>query len=110
MAERTYIVMKTLRLTPKEAKDLQEKAKNAGMKEAEYIRFLLSQKPDDYPEIRILLKDLINEVNYIGKNINQIVRSHNAGFFRETDKRQLYAYMKKLNMAVEQVVHSLGNQ
>lgn len=31
------------------------------------------QKPNDYPEIRILLRELINEVNHIGININQMV-------------------------------------
>ena len=110
MAEKTYCVMKTLRLTPKEAQMLREKSLTAGMKEAEYLRFLLSEKPDDYPEVRSLLKSLINEVNYIGKNINQIVRSHNAGFYSSAEKQQLFAYMKKLYASVEEAVRRLGNQ
>ena len=48
------------------------------MNEAEYIRLLISQKPNDYPEVRKLLKELINEVNRIGININQIVFNSNA--------------------------------
>ena len=44
------------------------------MNEAEYIRLLISQKPSDYPEVSNLLKELINEINRIGININQIVR------------------------------------
>ena len=33
-----------------------DKAKANGMNEAEYIRLLISQKPNDYPEVRKLLK------------------------------------------------------
>lgn len=74
MADRIHCVRKTLRLMPVEAEMLSNKACAANMKEAEYLRLLISQKPNDYPEIRRLLKDLINEVNHIGNNINQIVR------------------------------------
>ena len=80
------------------------------MKEAEYIRYILRMRPNSYPEIRLLLKTLINEVNHIGVNVNQITRNYNAGYFTVADKQQLIAYMQKLNMAVEQVVQALGNQ
>jgi hypothetical protein len=62
------------------------KAEQAGVNESEYLRLLISQKPNDYPEIRTLLKELINEVNHIGTNINQIVHNHNFGFYSEDDK------------------------
>ena len=52
---------------------LAKKAGESGMCEADYLRLLISQKPNDYPEVRELLKELINEVNRIGININQIV-------------------------------------
>lgn len=80
------------------------------MKEAEYFRFLLSQKPNDYPEIRILMKELINEINHIGVNINQVVRNNNSGIYSENDKQHLLAYMKKLNVTMDEVVRKLGNQ
>ena len=51
------------------------------MCEADYLRLLISQKPNDYPEVRELLKELINEVNRIGININQIVFNNNAGLY-----------------------------
>ena len=41
-------------------------------------QLLISQKPNDYPEVRKLLKELINEINRIGININQIVFNSNA--------------------------------
>jgi hypothetical protein len=65
---------------------LADKAEQAGVNESEYLRLLISQKPNDYPEIRTLLKELINEVNHIGTNINQIVHNHNFVFYSEDDK------------------------
>lgn len=109
MAEKTYVVLKTLRLTPDENKLLKERCQSMGMKEAEYFRFLLSQKPNDYPEIRVLMKSLINEVNHIGRNINQIVHNNNSELYSEADKQRLFAYMKKLNVTVEEAVHNLGD-
>ena len=59
MADKVHCIRKTLRLMPQEAKVLSDKAKANGMNEAEYIRLLISQKPNDYPEVRKLLKELI---------------------------------------------------
>lgn len=110
MADSIHCVKKTLRLMPKEAQQLSEKAKAAGMCEADYLRLLITQKPNDYPEIRMLLKELINEVNAIGNNINQITRNHNSKLYREEDRELLIAYMKKLNLLVKEAVEKVGNQ
>ena len=95
---------------PEEAKMLAKKACDNGMNEAEYIRLLISQKPNDYPEVRKLLKELINEINRIGININQIVFNSNAQIYSKKDKEQLVAYMKKLNQSVSEAVVKIGNQ
>ena len=95
---------------PQEAKVLSDKEKANGMNEAEYIRLLISQKPNDYPEVRKLLKELINEINRIGININQIVFNSNAQIYSKKDKEQLVAYMKKLNQSVSEAVVKIGNQ
>ena len=110
MAKRQHSVSKLLRITPQEAKLLEEKSKEADMTESEYLRLMISQKPNDYPEVRQLLRDLINEVNRIGININQITHNHNAELFSTSDKEQLIAYMRKLNVAVAKVVDIVGNQ
>ena len=110
MADKVHCIRKTLRLMPQEAKMLADKAKANGMNEAEYIRLLISQKPNDYPEVRKLLKELINEVNRIGININQIVFNNNAELYSKKDKEQLTAYMKKLNQSVNEAVVKIGNQ
>ena len=110
MADKVHSVRKTLRLMPEEAKELAKKAKRNGMNEAEYIRLLISQKPNDYPEVRKLLKELINEINRIGININQIVFNNNSGLYSKDDKTQLIAYMRKLNQKVDEAVSQIGNQ
>lgn len=110
MADCIHCVRKTLRLMPEEAKELAEKSKSVHMNEAEYIRFLIRQKPSDYPEIRKLIKELINEVNRIGININQIAFHNNAELYSKKDKEQLMAYMQKLNHSVNEVVVKIGNQ
>ena len=110
MADKVHCVRKTLRLMPEEAKMLAKKACDNGMNEAEYIRLLISQKPNDYPEVRKLFKELINEINRIGININQIVFNSNAQLYSKKDKEQLVAYMKKLNQSVSEAVVKIGNQ
>lgn len=109
MADTIHCIKKTLRLMPVEAKMLAEKAEAVGMCEADYLRLLISQKPNDYPEIRILLKNLINEINHIGINVNQIVHNHNMEFYSKEDKERLFAYLRKLNLVVKEVVAQIGD-
>ena len=109
MADSIHSVKKTLRLMPKEAEELSGKAKQAKMCEADYLRLLITQKPNDYPEIRLLLKELINEVNAIGNNINQITRNQNSKLYRTEDRELLSAYMKKLNMTVRAAADKIGS-
>ena len=110
MADSIHCVKKTLRLMPEEAKLLAEKAKNKKMCEADYLRLLITQKPNDYPEIRLLLRELINEVNAIGNNINQITRNYNSKIYRIEDRELLKAYMKKLNLLVKDTAEQIGKQ
>ncbi len=109
MADSIHCVKKTLRLMPMEAEELSKKAKEAGLCEADYMRLLITQKPHDYPEIRILLKELINEVNAIGNNINQITRNYNSKLYRIEDRELLTAYMKKLNLLVKEAVSQIND-
>jgi len=109
MAGRQHSIDKLLRLTPEEAKVLAIKAKEAGMSESAYLRLLIDQKPNDYPEIRKMLKELINEVNRIGVNINKITYNNNTELYSKEDKDSLTAYMRKLNLEVKKVVEQIGN-
>ena len=76
MSQGRLSLVKKFRLSPEEAAELTEKSDKMNMTESEYLRFMISQKPTDYPEMRILLRELINEVNHIGTNINQIVHNN----------------------------------
>lgn len=102
-------VKKLFCLSKSEAKLLRQKAKELGLNDSEYLRLMISQKPNDYPEIVDLLKELINEVNHIGVNINQIVKNHNSSFYKAEDKDRLYSYMRRLNILVQEAVEKLGD-
>lgn len=108
MAGEKKDIIKPFRLNRQEADRLKKQAQERGMKESEYIRLLLSQKPNDYPEIRILLKDLINEVNAVGNNINQITRNYNSKLYRVEDREFLCACMRKLNLAIREAVDKIS--
>ena len=110
MSESGMKLVKKFRLSATDAKMLSEKAKAAEMSESQYLRLMISQKPNDYPEVRQLLRELINEVNRIGVNINQITHNHNSELYSTDDKERLVAYMRKLNIAVAKVVDKVGNQ
>ena len=108
MSQDKLSLVKKFRLSPREATILADKAQQANMTESEYLRLMISQKPSDYSEIRILLKELINEVNHIGTNINQIVHNHNSGIYSEDDKERLVAYIRKLNTEVNNVYKTVN--
>ena len=110
MAGERKNIVKPFRITEKEAELLRKNAAAKGITESEYMRLLLSQKPNDYPEIRLLLRELINEVNAIGNNINQITRNYNSKIYRIEDRELLKAYMKKLNLLVKDTAEQIGKQ
>ena len=101
--------VKKFRLSPREASMLADKAQQVNMTESEYLRLMISQKPNDYQEIRILLRELINEANHIGTNINRIVHNHNAGLYSEDDKERMIAYMRKLNTEENNVCKTVSD-
>lgn len=103
-------IVLTFRVSEQERDEIRRQAEANQMTESAYLRFMASQKPKDYPEVRILLRSLINEVNHIGVNINQIVKSNNAGFYHPQDKELLSAYLKKVYTAVAEVGKQLGDQ
>ena len=109
MANRVYSVCKQIRVTPKEAKLLAKSAKERGLSEAAYMRLLIGAKPNDYPEIRLLLSELINEVNRIGVNINQIVYRYHTDLYSPEDRRRLMAYLQKLSEQLDEVVKRIGD-
>ena len=74
------------------------------------VHSLPDTAPSDYPAVQKLLKELINEINRIGNNINQIVHGNHMDFYTEADKEQLSAYMRRLNLSMREVIEKIGNQ
>ena len=52
-------------------------------------------------------KQLINEINAIGRNINQIVKNNNSSLYSTYDKNQLFALMNKI---LEIVINNITNK
>ena len=74
-------IIKAFRLSEAEAMNLANSAACHGMKESNYIRKCIARGPKDNKEIVILLHDFMNELQRIGRNINQIVKNNNSGLY-----------------------------
>lgn len=90
-------LIKKVRFTSSEYSLVIEQAEKNKMNFSAYVRYMLSGKPKSNYELRMAIRELINEVNYIGHNINQIVRNHNSGLYLESDKKRLSEYMNSIN-------------
>lgn len=77
---------KEIRLSTEELEELRRKAEEQGLKESQYMRMLITNRPRDYPDLLEALRSLTNEVNHIGININQITKNNNSGLYHESDK------------------------
>ena len=102
-------IVKGFRISEKEAELLSARALGSGMKESDYIRLCISKGPMDHKEIRIILHDMLTEINHIGININQVVKNNNSGLYLPSDKDRLLAYMQRLSLSMAEVVKRLGN-
>lgn len=102
--------MRTIRLSEYELQRIQTDAKERGMNFSQYIRFLTRNKPNEHIEVIKLFKELTNEINRIGNNINQITKYCNSGVYTQEDKKRLYAYMKCIDEKLEEVLDLYGNK
>ena len=100
----------TIRYSNDEAKEVQEQAAKVNISVAEYIRIESLRTPNRYPEIKLLIGRLINEINHVGVNINQIVKRYNSGEYQEGDKMLLVAYLEEISDTLKEAVTKLGNK
>ena len=107
---KTRTMRKEIRLSETEIKRIESDAKEKGMNFSQYVRYLAGNKPKEHPEVIKIFKNLINEINRIGTNINQIVRNCNSGIYTYEDKRRLLAYIKSVNFKLKEVIDLYGNQ
>lgn len=102
-------IKKAYRISAEQNEELKRRAAESGMKESDYVRLLITQKPRDYPELRLLLTKLAYEINKIGNNVNQITHNNNSTLYNEADKMRLMAYMMKLNQMMNKAVDTIGD-
>lgn len=107
---KTRSIRKEIRLSESEIKRIEADAKEKGMNFSQYVRYLTRIKPKEHPDVVKVFKQLINEINHIGTNINQIARNCNSGIYSYEDKRRLFAYVKSINFKLKEVIDLYGNQ
>lgn len=108
MADKIYSIKKTLRLTPAQNDMLSDQAEKNNQNEADYLRSLISQRPNEHPEIQKLLKKLINEINDIEEDIHRITYE-NEEKISVDDRDLLTALLMKVDSSIKEVVSLIGN-
>lgn len=98
---------KEIRLSEAELRELQHQAGEMGLKDSQYLRMLITNKPRNYPAIREQLYRLNNEINHIGTNINQITHNNNSYLYSREDKHRLYVMMKQLKILIQDIIERL---
>ena len=94
-------------MSEEELKQLQENAEKKGIKESQYLRMLITNRPRDYPEIRNEITRLNNEINHIGININQITHRVNGGIYWEEDRHRLYVFLGQIKGLVKELLEKI---
>ena len=61
-------------------------------------------------ENKQLLSNLITEINYIGHNINQIVKNNNSELYKRSDKDKLSEQMRLIYKKLDEVVARYGSK
>ena len=99
----------TARLTPAERQHVEDQAKKYGIKTSEYLRRLVEQDMGrasmsgmETKESFLIKKELINEINRIGVNINQIAHNVNSGQYLDFEKKKLFAMVDKITKLLEE--------
>jgi len=95
------------RLSPDLYEYIKELQIKTGKSESEIVRSILEAARSgqsikmESKDTLIWHKQLINEINAIGTNINQIVKNNNSGFYNPYEKNELFALMQNLIKIVE---------
>lgn len=88
-------------------KQLQENADREGVKESQYLRMLITNRPRDYPEIRDEIARLNNEINHIGINVNQIAHRINSEIYQEEDRHRLYVFLGQIKGLLRELIDKI---
>ena len=108
--KRRYTERIDFRVTPNQKKQIEEKAKSAVLSDSEYIRQAVLGVTIVGGDIRHEIRELINEINKIGVNINQIARRHNSNLYSVEDKKALFSDMSQLEELVSNYINRIGGK
>ena len=109
MSDEIRDITKLIRLNKKEYRLILENAKEVDLNFSAYARMMLLKQAKMNPEYKRLLSKLITEVNYIGHNINQIVRNNNSGLYKKSDKEKLMELMRLINQKIDLLIKQNGD-
>ena len=107
MAKKDIVIK--LRVDQKEYAIIQRNVRKSKKKFSEYAREVLTEKEVKTPEGKELISNLITEINYIGHNINQIVKNHNSEIYKRSDKEKLSEQMRLIYKKLDEVVARYGD-
>ena len=107
MAKKDTVIR--LRVDQDEYEIIQRNVKKSKKKFSEYAREMLTEKIVENPENKEVLSKLITEINYIGHNINQIVKNHNSALYKKSDKERLSEQMRLIYQKLDEVVAHYGS-
>lgn len=99
-------ILKGFRITKEEDAFIKEECEKYGMSESEYFRTLLRNKRADSKQFSktkqeyLDIRELTREINYIGNNINQIVKNTHMNLYSEHEKKKLFALMELIKNKV----------
>lgn len=100
---------KLIRFTQHEIEQIEREAKKNGKTFSEYAREMMLKKISANSGNKQLLSNLITEINYIGHNINQIVKNHNSEIYKRSDKDKLSEQMRIIYKKLDEVVARYGD-
>lgn len=101
MKHKNLSVRVSLRISESENRFLKQQCEQTGLNENQYIRRLIDAAAGraEMPvskEKFLAVKELTQEINYIGHNINQIVKNVNSHYYSDEEKDRLFELMSKV--------------
>lgn len=98
-----------VRLSPDEKNTLLKKAGQAHISQSEYVRrLIMGETVHEYnSELVQGIKNVTNEINKIGVNINQIVHNLNMNKYTEYEKKKLFSYLQEVYDKVSALVEKV---
>lgn len=105
------VIRKHFKLTEETARVLAECSNVENMNESEYIRYLLLNQSENprSKDLELEVMRLRNEINKIGRNINQIVKNNNSQFYKKDDKMILISQIEEIKSMVQILTEKLLN-